>query len=124
MTQIASKYAYGRQSQKSAKEIELITNNFFSKLHVPACWQYYSIDEVYNTGDNLHLSSGHVFKAATDTGVMYIKIAFIIAPERGAICEKVFGDISSRPKYKTVISNKTIEQINEYIRQNYDTKNY
>ncbi|MEA4981437.1 MAG: hypothetical protein VB066_01840 [Paludibacter sp.] len=120
MTQITSKYAYGRQiGNKTAKEIELLTNSFFSKLIVPSHWQYSSYQDIYNTSDKAHLSSGHIFKTTKDTGTIYIKIVFIIAPERGAICEKTFDDIGSRPKYKTVISNKTIEEINEYIRLNY-----
>lgn len=118
MSQITSKYAYGRQKQKTEKEIELIVNDFFNSIHIPSHWQYHSIDDAYNSSDKVLLSSGHVFKTTADTGTMYIKIAFIIASERGAICEKTFDDIN-KPRYRTVISNKTIEQINEYIQQNY-----
>ncbi len=119
MTQIASKGTWGRSQQRRPEEVQKLIDVFFSKLIVPDGWKCLG-RSVTKDSEQLLLSVGYVFKDIRTSGIntMHYKVVFIVAPERGAICEKHLVDFG-KEKYTCVISNKVIEDINEYIQKRY-----
>lgn len=101
--------------QKSPDEVSRLIEWFFSKILVPNTWRYLGRTKITNSQGEL-LSEGCVFddKYKSD---MHYKITFIVAPERGALCEKRFTNAGA--KYSCVVSNKTFEGINEFILKQY-----
>lgn len=122
MEQVAkSKGTWGRRQERKPEEIRKLIDDFFSKLVIPTGWKCLGKSIISDT--NGLLSEGFVFNDLQTSGIntMHYKIVFIVAPERGAICEKQLVDFG-KAKYICVISNKTIEGINEFIQKKYTDK--
>lgn len=114
-----SKGTWGRRQNRTPEELRRIIDEFFSKLIVPDAWKCTGKATINDSIGEL-LSEGYVFIDSRTSGVgeTYYKIVFVVAPERGAICEKKLlqrGDV----KYMCVVSNKTIEDLNSFIQNKY-----
>lgn len=114
-----SKYAWGKSKSRSAAEVTMAIEAFFSKLIVPAAWVCKGSVRISNDESEL-LSEGYVFEdaRARDPRRTKYKVVYILAPERGAICERTESDRGG-VKYNCVVSNKTIEELNTFIEQKY-----
>ena len=115
-----SKYTYGREQPKTNAEKNTIINQFFNALVIPDFWKFLGWTNCVcpQTSDLLSVGAIHRDTRTKGLGLKDYNICFVIAPERGAICEKIFTDFG-KPKYTTVISNKTAEKLNEYITTHY-----
>jgi hypothetical protein len=115
-----SKYTYGRETTKTNAEKNTIINQFFDALVIPDFWKLLKWTRCVcpQTGDLLSVGTVYRNKKTSGIGLKDYLICFVIAPERGAICEKIFIDFG-KPKYTTVISNKTAEKLNEWIKTHY-----
>lgn len=118
---MGGKAAVYPDEHQAAKEAEA----FFAALVVPDKWKCRgpnNIRETLEDGRIWTVSRGMIFRDMSTSGfeIKDYKIVVLSASGRGAICEKTI-DEERKPHYKTVISNKTITGINEYIQQNYFT---
>ena len=86
----------------------MTTEEFFDKLQIPVHWKYVGRNDVPN-------SIGGVFDDST-TRTIY-RVFYNIDSERGGIVERKRSD-GGKPVYKCLISNKTTDNINEFIRMN------
>lgn len=96
---------------------------FFAALVTPDSWKCRGRNDIRESAESGHVwtvSRGLIYRDITTSGfdLKDYKIVVLSASGRGAICEKTI-DESRRPHYKTVISNKTVSGINQYIEQNY-----
>lgn len=112
----AAVYPDERQSAKDA-------DAFFAALVTPESWKCRGRNDLRQTLENGHIwtvSRGLIYRDAKTSGfdIRDYKIVVMSASGRGAICEKKI-DEDRRSFYKTVISNKTVADINEYIEQHY-----
>jgi len=116
---VRSKATWGRRQNRTPQELRRIIDDFFSKLIVPDAWKCIG-RAVINDTDGDFLSEGYVFDDTRTSGVgaMQYKIVFVVAPERGAICEKQLLQ-RGESKYSCVISNKTAEDLNLFIKNKY-----
>lgn len=105
---------------RTAAELDKICTEFFASLKVPEEWKFIKWDVVTDPTENTILSVGKVFRNMRTSGqaLMHYKVAFITYPERGAICECAITDFG-KYKYNTVITNKTIDELNEYVQRTY-----
>jgi len=67
------------------------------------------------------ISVGKVYRDMRTSGIdlMHYRICFLTFPERGGICEKAIIDFG-KFNYHTVVTNKTIEQLNVWIADHYN----
>lgn len=116
--QVKSKATWGRRQNRTPQELRRIIDEFFSKLIVPDAWKCIGRAVVNDTNGEL-LSEGYVFDDTRTSGVgaMQYKIVFVVAPERGAICEKLLQ--RGEYQYACVVSNKTAEDLNSFIQNKY-----
>ena len=70
-------------------------------------------NQVVEAGGRM-LSVRAVFR---DGGTAYA-VCFVLAPERGAICERTTG-ADGRTRYRTVASNKTAEALTQWAEERY-----
>jgi hypothetical protein len=116
---VKSKATWGRRQNRTPEELRRLIDGFFSKVVVPDAWICQGRSAVKDADGDL-LSEGYVFddSRTSGAGAMKYKVVFVVAPERGAICERSIqerGDV----KYMCVISNKTVEDINIFIESRY-----
>lgn len=106
-------------NRRTPQEIDQLVEWFFTKLQIPTTWVYLGRAKITNSEGEL-LSEGCVFDDKLKSDMQY-KVTFIVAPERGAICEKKFlnrGEV----KYSCVVSNKTYDDLNEFILKQYSNE--
>ena len=114
-----SKGKWGIRTERTDEELNRICNEFFAALTVPEDWKFLTWDLAKEPNGAI-ISVGKVFRDMRTRGIdmMDYKVVFLTYSERGAICEKQIIDFG-KFKRTCVISNKTIEGINEYIKQHY-----
>lgn len=114
----ASKSTWGRRPERTADELFAIYTDFMSRVKVPEKWKYMGDAPVICEG--VTISVGKVFRDMRTRGyaIMHYKITFVTYAERLAIVERSL-DNDGKSYYKTVVSNKTPEQLNEFIQQKY-----
>ena len=114
-----SKATWGRRQNRTPEDLLRVIDEFFSKLVVPSAWKCQGRAKITDNDGEL-LSEGYVFDDTRTSGAgeMKVKVLFIVAPERGAICERSMGK-RGEAKYMCVVSNKTIEDINKFIENKY-----
>jgi len=119
MSQAKSKGTWGIRTERSDEELNRLCSEFFAALIVPEDWKFLTWDLAKEPNGAI-LSVGKVFRDMRTKGIdmMDYKILFLTYSERGAICEKSLLDFGKFKK-TCVVSNKTIEVINEYIKENY-----
>lgn len=115
-----SRYAYGREKPATPVQAEQAAEQFLHALIIPSAWEFLGNTRCIDPVSGNLLSIGAVFRDMRTKGrdLTDYLICFIMAPQRGAICEKTIQDFG-KYKYTTVISNKTAEDINKYIQEHY-----
>ena len=117
----ASHRTYGREQPKTDAEKNKTVNRFFDALKAPESWKFLGWRRVSEPESGRLLSVGAVFSGQRVRGQEqkdYL-VCFVTAPERGAVCEKTLT-ASGDAKYTTVVSNLTVEKMNEFIKERYE----
>lgn len=114
-----SRSRWGERLQRTDAELDALCKAFFDALVVPPDWRMMKWDIARQHNGDI-LSVGKVFRDMRTKGLelMHYRVAFLTYSENGLICEKQMIDFG-KYKYLTVISNKKIEQINEFIAEKY-----
>lgn len=114
-----SKGTWGREEAKTAEELKCLCNDFFEKLVVPKEWKFMGWNNVVDTQLGL-LSVGKLFRDLRTNGIglMHYRVFFMTFSTRGGICSKRFIDFGKEKKFCEV-TNKTVEKLNEFIKEKY-----
>lgn len=112
MNPVASRYTFGRQKDRTPEELNELCNAFFATVAVPSAWKHEGL-KVVKTDNGEVVSVGHVFLDTRTNGVKtkHYRVFFHAYSEKGGIVEKLVND-----EYNCLISNKTAEQLNEFIK--------
>lgn len=114
-----SKGTWGREEAKSSEELNRLCNEFFNALVVPAGWKFMGWS---NAVDEQHgiLSVGKAYRDMRTRGMDLkdYRVFFHTFSTKGGLVSKSIVDFG---KYKRLceVSNKTVEQLNEYIHTKY-----
>ena len=126
-TPVKSKGTWGRRDLRTVQEMNAICVEFFNKLVVPPEWKFMEWKNVFDPGitspanpTGTILSVGKIFRDMRTSGIdiMHYRVCFLTFSERGGICEKAVVDFGEY-KYHTIVQNKTIEKLNEWIADHY-----
>ena len=125
--QTRSKGTWGREEAKSAEELNRLCNEFFEKLVVPEDWKFLGWSNAYDNplqGDTQNvvlLSVGKIFKDMRTNGInlKVYRIWFNSFSTRGGLLSKTIIDYG-KFNYHSEVSNKTVEQLNEWIAEHYN----
>lgn len=98
-----------------------LSETFFKKLVVPDNWTCKGNNDIPYNGEIISYGKVYQDKLTSGLDLKIYKVVFLVFSEMGAICEKTILDYG-KYKYHCVSSNKTIEQINEYIAEHYFPK--
>jgi len=102
---------------KTKTELFAIANSNFEKLAIPETWKCKGMNNVRDPeANNKLLSIGIVYMDTETSGfdIVHYRIYMICSTERLGVVKKMIGE-KGKPDYKTEISNKTTEKINEHI---------
>lgn len=122
-----SKGTWGREPYKTDAELNAICTEFFNQMKVPKEWQFKGYDRCFDEGIKTEL---HPTGTITSIGARFLdtrtkgidlkqyRVAFLTFSCRAGILEKTFIDYG-KPAYNCVVSNLTVEKLNEYIKENY-----
>jgi len=122
------KGTWGQRSPRTGSELNIICTEFFDKLIVPEHWKFMKwanvIDKLMISQANPNgtlLSVGKIYRDMRTSGInlMHYRVCFLTFSERGGICEKAIIDFG-KFKYHTVVTNKTIDQLNVWIADHYN----
>jgi len=123
-----SKGSWGQRSPRTGSELNVICSEFFEKLVVPEEWKFMQWQNVIDkemispaNPNGTLISVGKIYRDMRTSGIdlMHYRVCFLTFPERGGICEKSIIDFG-KFKYHTVVTNKTIEKLNEWIEEHYN----
>ena len=122
------KGTWGQRSPRTGSELNVICTEFFDKLIVPDHWKFMEwkniIDKEMKSQANPNgtlISVGKIYRDMQTSGIdlMHYRVCFLTFPERGGICEKSIVDFG-KFKHHTVVTNKTIVKLNEWIEEHYN----
>ena len=126
-TPVKAKGTWGQRSPRTGSELNIICTEFFEKLVVPEHWKFMQWQNVIDkemisqaNPNGTLISVGKIYRDMRTSGIdlMHYRVCFLTFPERGGICEKQIIDFG-KFKYHTVVTNKTIEKLNEWIAEHY-----
>ena len=110
----ASRGTWGREPPRTEAQKLEAARRFFAAFRPPGRWRFEGWNQVAEAGGRV-LSVRAVFR---DGGTAYA-VCFVLAPERGAICERTTG-ADGRARYRTVASNKTAEALTQWAEEHYE----
>ena len=117
--QARSKGTWGREAAKSPEELNRLCNEFFEKLMIPKDWKFMGWSNVVDEQHGI-LSVGKAYRdmRTRGTDLKDYRVFFHTFSTKGGLVSKSLVDFG---KYKRLceVSNKTVEQLNEYIHSKY-----
>jgi hypothetical protein len=116
-----SKGTWGKEDPKSSEELNRLCAAFFEKLVVPKEWKDMGWKNVIDRENGILYSVGKTFRDMRTNGInlMHYRVYFNSFSTRGGICAKSIKDFG-KFAYKSDMSNKTIEKLNEWIAERYN----
>jgi len=116
-----SKGTWGREEAETAEGLKRICNYFFEKLAVPSEWKFMGWSNAVDPITGMLLSVGKIYRDMRTNGIhlMEYRVFFLTFSTRGGICSKKFIDFGKEKKL-CEITNKTVEKLNEYIKEKYE----
>ena len=117
--QARSKGTWGREAAKSPEELNRLCNEFFEKLMIPKDWKFMGWSNVVDEQHGI-LSVGKAYRdmRTRGTDLKDYRVFFHTFSTKGGLVSTSLVDFG---KYKRLceVSNKTVEQLNEYIHSKY-----
>jgi hypothetical protein len=117
--QAASKASWGREAHKTIQQLEDEARVFFDSLKVPPEWKFLKPDRA-QWGNEIY-SVGAVFLDTRTRGfdVKRYRVFICSTSGKGGICEIAVDRKTGKYSLSCLISNKTAEQLNEFIKDNF-----
>ena len=114
-----SKGTWGRTEPKSAEELNRLCNEFFNALVVPPEWKWMGWDNAIDPQLGL-ISVGKAFRDMRTCGksLMHYRVWFNSFSCKGGLVSRTISDYG-KFAYLSEISNKTVDELNEFIRVRY-----
>lgn len=116
-----SKVTWGREAAKTGEELNRLCNDFFEKLVVPPEWRNMGWSNALDASTGILYSVGKAFRDMRTSGInlMHYRVYFNSFSCKGGICSKSIVDFG-KFKYHSEVSNKTVEQLNDFIAEHYN----
>ena len=115
-----SKGTWGREAAKSPEELNRLCNEFFNALVVPAEWKFMGWSNAVDETQGI-ISVGKAFRDMRTQGIdlKEYRVYFHTFSTKGGLVSKTIIDFG---KFKKLceVSNKTVEQLNEFIARKYN----